>query len=235
MLTVFQSKRYWTWFFQGLSKNLTIVERGIPYFFPFFTQLGATHFYPFFTRLGATHFNPFFYPIRCDPFLPSPARPLWPEHLSPAAHPISSAYVTRACVSQHFSSRTTFNRASTFTGHPTPDPISTTCVSLSRPLLKLSHVQSVLITSLCKSKSGWVKITKKYFELWKWPKFLTLRCKVHSIWARSRQGACVWDLWRHWPAKCHWTGKWPRTTHCRFTSSAYRRITRISGVWMPNI
>ena len=90
--------------FFKLKQKLTGVERGVPHF----------------------------YPITCDLFLPlvTCEAPLTRAPVYPA-HPISSAYVTLACASQHFSSPTTFNSASTFTCHPTPDPISTTCVSPS--------------------------------------------------------------------------------------------------------
>ena len=91
----------------------------------------------FFIKVGAKTKKCWASPI----FTPLPLRRLWPEHLSQAAHPISSAYITLSCASQHFSSvnfrhcmrHTMDNFQQSFyfhlPCHPIHDPISTTCVS----------------------------------------------------------------------------------------------------------
>ena len=66
----------------------------------------------------------------------------------PPAHPISTAYVTLACASQHFSSTTTFNWPSTFTGAILPlTPLA--------PHVSLWHCLSIM-QCLGWSQVGWI-------------------------------------------------------------------------------
>ena len=137
------AKSDWTWSFLKLEQKLTGVRGGEAS--PIFTPLPTTFFHlqGFFT---------FKVPLTRAPV--------------PPAHPISTAYVTLACASQHFSSTTTFNWPSTFTGAILPlTPLA--------PHVSLWHCLSIM-HCLGPSRVGWIlrklwtqKISSQKYS-WRW-------------------------------------------------------------------
>ena len=144
----------------------------------------------FFIKVGAKTKQCWASPI----FTPLPLRRLWPEHLSrqptPLAVHTSHSSVRRniflrstfgtACVTLW----TTFNRASTFT-----------CLAILSMTPLAPHASCPLLQG---QPSSVKKICLKFEILAQSP-------PTHRV--GSGQGACVWDLW------CHWPDKWTRTTH----------------------